>query len=191
MPYRSCLLSPLPSLLLLSHLLFAPFVYSQSSPNATATTTCPTSTGFSNYLIRAPTPASPTLAPKNSFLFSNILFYYTDLNTRLSESSFSQFCLDQCIGYVPDPAATVLPTDALAPFFVTNRTGPCRSFTVDMGKPFPPNPNDTRTRWYCEGFGEYFKSDLSDFEEVDAEGSFMYGLAVNRGCDKGDGYRMF
>ena len=69
-------------------------------------------------------------------------------------------------------------------------TGPCLSFTVDMGKPFPPNPNDEALRWHCEGFDTYLKDDLSDFEEVKAEGSFMHALAVNRDCGVG-GYRAF
>ena len=53
-----------------------------------------------------------------------------------------------------------------------------------MGKPFPPDPKvkDTELRWYCEAFDTYFKDDLSDFEEVNAPGSYMYQLAVNRAC---------
>lgn len=58
-----------------------------------------------------------------------------------------------------------------------------------MGKPYPPNPSDTATRWYCEGFGEYFEEDESDFVPVDAPGSYMYGLGVNRAC--GGDYRAY
>lgn len=61
-----------------------------------------------------------------------------------------------------------------------------------MGKPFPPNPDDTALRWYCEAFDTYLAEDLSDFEPVDAEGSFMHALAVNRDCGEGmGGYRAF
>ncbi|KAL9610882.1 MAG: hypothetical protein Q9167_004423, partial [Letrouitia subvulpina] len=121
----------------------------------------------------------------------HILFFYTDTNIRLSQAAFASFCLDQCIAYQPDLNATNLPseTPALPPFFVTNRPGPCRSFTVDMGKPFPPNPNDTAPRWYCEAFDQYLAEDLSDFVPVDAPGSYMYGLGVNRGC--GGSYRAY
>ena len=58
-----------------------------------------------------------------------------------------------------------------------------------MGKPYPSDPNDDRLRWYCEGFDTYLKEDLSDYEAVDAPGSYMHALAVNRACD--GGYRAF
>lgn len=58
-----------------------------------------------------------------------------------------------------------------------------------MGTPFPPTPNDTALRWNCEGYDRYLKEDLKDFEPVEADGSYMHALAVNRGC--GGGYRAF
>lgn len=70
--------------------------------------------------------------------------------------------------------------------------GPCLSFTVDMGKPVPGSPingNATATRWWCEGFDAYLKEDLSDYIEADVEGSYMYGLGVNRAC--GGEYRFY
>ena len=61
---------------------------------------------------------------------------------------------------------------------------------MDQGKPYPPNPNgDNAERWFCEAFDKCFATDLNDFSPVDAPGSYMYGLAVNRGCDTS--YRAF
>lgn len=60
---------------------------------------------------------------------------------------------------------------------------------MDMGKPYPPNPNDTAPRWYCEAFDEYLAEDGSDFVPVDAPESYMYGLGVNRAC--GGTYRAY
>lgn len=151
---------------------------------------CPSPTGFANSIVRAPLPSSPTLSLTNSFLFEHILFFYTDTNIAISEAAFASFCLDQCIAYQPDPKAKPLPTEgSLPPSYVGNKTGPCLSFTVDMGKPFPPNTNDTALRWYCEAFDKYLAEDLSDYETFDSPGSFMHALGVNRAC--GGGYRAF
>ena len=144
-------------------------------------------------IIRAPLPNSPKLQVKPSFLAAHNLFYYSDPNTALSEAAVARFCLDQCIAYQPNPDAVDLfsngTVSTLPLFYVTNKPGPCLSFTVDLGKPFPPIPNDTAPRWFCEGFDRYLAGDLSDFEPVDAPGSFRFGLAVNRAC--GGGYRAF
>ena len=164
--------------------------YSNSS-NTSAPTPCPSPTGFANTIIRAPLPSSPTFQLKDSFLFPHLLFYYTDTNIALSEAAFASFCLDQCIAYQPNANAVDLSTmtDNLPPSYVSNQTGPCLSFTVDMGMPYPPNPNDTALRWYCEAFDQYLAEDLSDYEPVDAPGSYMHALGVNRAC--GSGYRAY
>ena len=167
------------------------FANSVSAPTYPDPSPCPHPTRFANTLIRAPTPSAPKLAVKDEFLQEQILFYYTDQNIFLSEAAFASFCLDQCISYQPDPKGTGLfpPPAVLPPYYVTNKTGPCLSYTVDMGKPYPPNPKDTAERWYCEGFGKWFAEDLSDFSPNDSPDSYMHGLAVNRDC--GAGYRMF
>ncbi|KAI4218613.1 MAG: hypothetical protein L6R40_008762, partial [Gallowayella cf. fulva] len=118
------------------------------SPISTTTnpSACPSPTGFANTLIRAPVPQSPKLKVTDSFLYSNNLFFYTDQNTALSSAAIASFCLDQCISYQPDPFAIDLPSNGpLPPVYISNKAGPCLSFTVDMGKPAPPNPNDNAT----------------------------------------------
>lgn len=180
----------LSSLKTLAYVLIALTILStQVFASTSATSSCSSPTGFDNIIVRAPTPSSPKLQLKDDFLFKHILFFYTDQNTALSEAAFASFCLDQCIAYQPDPNATDVSNipPVLPPYFVTNRTGPCLSFTVDMGKPFPPNPKDTAPRWYCEAFDQYLTTD--DFVPIDAPGSFMYGLGVNRACE--GGYRVF
>ena len=151
---------------------------------STNSSLCPTPAGFANNMIRAPLSSSPELMLKLPFLLDHILFFYTDQNTALSEAAVASFCLDQCIGYQPNPSAGPLPTDApvFPASYVGNKPGPCLSFTVDMGKPYPPNPKDTAMRWYCEAFDHYLAEDLSDFEPVNTTGSYMQALAVNRAC---------
>lgn len=150
---------------------------------------------FSNYLVRASTPQnSTTLAIKTPFLFTHLLFFYITPSTSLPQSSIASLCLDLCVSYMPNATAIPL-SDLPTPFpdtYTSNRTGPCRSFTVDQGKPYPPSPEDERPRWYCEGFDQELAGDLSDYEVVDAEGSYLYGVGVNRGCAEGRGcYRAF
>ena len=163
---------------------------SSAQSEASSNKTCSVPTGFTNTLVRAPTPKSPILAIKFPFLTSHILFSIVDFNTKLSQSNFAQFCLDQCIAHQPGSQPIVVNGSSIG------GSGPCRSFTVDMGVPqpgAPDNGNATALRWWCEGFDAYFKEDLSDFEEFEGEGSYMYGLAVNRGCASGteSDYRFF
>lgn len=166
-------------------------VQASSVPNNSIPSLCPSPTGFENTIIRAPLPNSPTLQINPAFLSEHLLFFYTDKNTALSQAAFASFCLDQCIAYQPNPNVIELPADStsLPDFFVTNKTGPCLSFTVDMGKLYPPNPNDVTPRWYCDAFDKYLAQDLSDFVPVDAPGSFMHSLGVNRACE--GGYRAY
>ena len=182
---------PLPSffLLIFSLLQTRASVLSPSSAHTSSPPSCPSPIGFANTIIRAPLPSSPTLQIKFPFLLQHLLFYYTDTNVLLSEAAFASFCLDQCVGFQPDPKAGPAPSTSLPPSYVSNSTGPCLSFTVDMGKPYPPTANDTGLRWYCEGFDRYVAEDLSDYEPVDAPGSYMHALGVNRVC--GGTYRAF
>lgn len=164
---------------------------SSFSSNSSTFSPCLSPTGFANTIIRAPLPSSPTLQINPSFLSKHILFFYTDQNTALSQAAFASFCLDQCIAYQPTPNPTKIPAGpaSLPEFYATSRPGPCLSFTVDMGKPYPPNPNDTTPRWFCEAFDTYLAQDLSDYVPVKAPGSFMYSLGVNRAC--GGKYRAY
>ncbi|KAL8831348.1 MAG: hypothetical protein Q9170_005341 [Blastenia crenularia] len=158
--------------------------------SAQNTSTCPAPTGFGNTIVVATLPSFPTLKVNDAFASSNILFRYIDPNVLLSQAVFSTFCLDQCISYQPDPNAGPMPMSGTQPLvYVSNRTGPCLSFTVNMGKPIPPDPNDNAARWFCAGFSKYFAENQSDFVPADAPGSFMYSLGVNRACN--DSYRFF
>ena len=151
----------------------------RSRTQSANSSTCNTPTGFTNTLVRAPIPNAPQLSLPIAFITSHILFTITDLNTRLPQAAFGQFCLDQCVAHAGEK--------------------PCLSFTVDQGVPQPGAPTDgnaTARRWWCEGFDVFLKEDLSDFEGFEGEESFGWGVAVNRGCERaeggrGGGYRFF
>lgn len=171
--------------ILASHLVQVISTHSSSPSNSSTSSACIAPTGFANIIIRAPLPSSPTLQIEPSFFSQHLLFYYTDQNTALSQAAFASFCLDQCIAYQPNHNPANLstgPGGLLPASYVTSRPGPCLSFTVDVGKPYPPNPNDTAPRWFCEAYDTFFAQDLSDYVPVDAPGSFMYSLGVNRAC---------
>lgn len=177
--------SLLPLLLLLSTLA----LLASAHPTSTSPAPCASPTGFSNTVIRAPLPGSPTLQVSPRFLDAHLLFYSTFTNVQLSEAAVAAFCLDQCIAYHPDPHPANLSASASLPAsYVSSRPGPCLSFTVDLGKLYPPDLNDTALRWYCEAFDTYLAENLSDYEPVDAPGSFLYSLGVNRACG---GVRVF
>ncbi|KAL8952121.1 MAG: hypothetical protein Q9222_001933 [Ikaeria aurantiellina] len=180
----------------MKYFLFALFSLLLRLATAQNTSTCPNPTGFGNAIILAPLPSSQNLRPNNVFLAANVLNRYINSNTLLPQASFASFCLDQCISYHPDPSAAPIPISGTQPLaYVSNRTGPCLSFIVNMGKPFPEDlnmgntstipddPNDNAARWYCIGFSQYLALDQSDFVPAEASGTFMYSLGVNRACD--------
>lgn len=141
---------------------------SSSSKTTTATPSCISPQGFQNTVV----PVSCTLG-KSSFQVSptfteaHQLFEITDTNILLPEADFAKFCLDQCI---------------------SAKGRKCLSFFVNEGKPFPPVPGQSQApRWYCKGYDAPLSA--TEFEPVNAPGSYLNGLAVNRVC--GGTYRAY
>ncbi|KAK9809723.1 hypothetical protein WJX73_010461 [Symbiochloris irregularis] len=149
---------------------------------------CTSFSGFSNYIFRAPLPDSPHLAVKPSFLEEHLLFFYTIARPQMSQAAVASFCLDQCVTFKPDPDAPPFPTEDLPESYVSNRTGPCGGFTVDLGEPAAPGGGSNETRWYCEAFDQNLS--LDNYEPNDQQGSYLHALGVNRACD-GSNYRAF
>ena len=140
---------------------------------ANANASCTTPTGFANTVVPAPRALATTsfqIAP--SFASQHTLFIIDNLDARFSEAAVASFCLDQCIAYQPN-----------------STTGRCLSFNVNLGKPIPPTGNGGPTQWFCTGFDAYLAEDGSDYAPIDAPGSYMFGLGVNRVC--GGTYRAY
>lgn len=137
-----------------------------TNTTTTTTPTCASPTGFANTVIPAPRALATSnfeIAP--AFSDAHAVFIITDANTALSEASIASFCLDQCIAYQPN-----------------GTTGPCLSFNVNLGLPIPPTPSGPE-QWFCSGFDAYLADDGSDYVPVEVEGSYMFGLGVNRVCN--------
>ncbi len=133
----------------------------------TASPTCASPTGFANTVVPAPRAlATSNFEVAPAFADVHSLFVLTDTNVALSEASIASFCLDECIAYQPN-----------------GTTGPCLSFNVNLGRPVPPTGDGGPERWYCSGFDAYLADDASDYAPVDVEGSYMFGLGVNRVCN--------
>ena len=133
----------------------------------TSTPTCASPTGFANTVVPAPRALATSnfeIAP--AFAAAHSVFVITDTNLALSEAVIASFCLDQCIAYRPN-----------------GTTGPCLSFNVNLGRPIPPTGNGGPVQWFCSGYDAYLANDGSDYVPVDVEGSYMYGLGVNRVCN--------
>ncbi|MCJ1461278.1 hypothetical protein MMC28_011660 [Mycoblastus sanguinarius] len=153
------------------------FIYSfstkaQSNTTNTNTTTpatppCLSPTGFANTVVFTPDPLA-TVGHEIADSFVNAHYiYYTDIpNIALSQASIASFCLDQCVAYQ------------------ANATGnaPCLSFSVDMGRQYPPVANDTEIRWYCTAFDAPLTADLYGALEAGVE-SYMHVVGVNRMCE--------
>ena len=132
----------------------------------TAAPTCASPTGFANTVVPAPLPlATSNFEVAPTFTAAHTLFIIEILNVALSEATIASFCLDQCIAYKSN-----------------STTGPCLSFDVTLGKPIPPTDNGGPMRWFCSGYDAYLANDGSDYALVDVEGSYMFGLGVNRVC---------
>ncbi|KAL9075761.1 MAG: hypothetical protein Q9161_001513 [Pseudevernia consocians] len=130
----------------------------------TATPTCASPTGFANTVVPAPralATANFQVAP--AFTDAHTVFVITDTNVAVSEASIASFCLDECIAYKSNSTA-----------------GPCLSFNVNLGRPIPPTGNGGPEQWYCSGYDAYLADDGSDYVPVEVEGSYMFGLGVNR-----------
>ena len=83
----------------------------------------------------------------------------------MSEASIATECLERCVAYKPN-----------------STTGPCLSFNVNLGRPIPPTGNGGPLQYFCSGFDAYLANDGSDFVPVEVEGSYEFGLDVNRVC---------
>ncbi|CAD6580789.1 MAG: hypothetical protein ASARMPREDX12_000266 [Alectoria sarmentosa] len=130
----------------------------------TTTPTCASPTGFANTVVPAPLPLATSnfqIAP--AFTAAHTLFVIQNLNAAFPEATIASFCLDQCIAFRPN-----------------STTGPCLSFDVNLGRPIPPTGNGGTMQWFCSGYDAYLTNDGSDYVPVDVQGSYMFGLGVNR-----------
>lgn len=101
----------------------------------------------------------------DSFVNAHAVYYTEILNTALSQASIASYCLDQCVSYQG------------------NATGnaPCLSFSVDIGRPYPPDPSDTAVRFFCTAFDELLTVGLYEAVEAGVE-SYIHTVGVNRIC---------
>lgn len=150
---------------------------SDSAANNTTTTTTTTPTipsctspqGFQNTVVPVSCALqSASFQVSEAFEAKHDLFNITDTNILLPEADFAKFCLDQC---------------------VSSKAKTCLSFFVNWGKPYPPAPagQSQASRWYCKGYDAPLSA--TDFTPVNAPGSYLNGLAVNRVC--GGTYRAY
>lgn len=154
--------------------------FSSSSSSSSSPPTPPTKTPTCTHPLLAantlvtPTPSipSPYRLP-DTFIYPHILFVITDFNLQIPRAAWGTFCLDQCIAYA----------------YTHNANGTCRSFAVDQGVPYPPPPEgqDRRKRWWCEGFDVPLSEE--GFVENRVPGSYERFAGVNRVC--GGSYRDF
>lgn len=139
----------------------------QSNTTNTTVPTCSSPIGFANTVLFAPDALATVNHQIADYFVNTHAVYYTEIpNTALSQASIASFCLDQCISYQ------------------ANATGnaPCLSFSVDMGKPYPPDPSDTAIRWFCTAFDQPLTVDLYEAVAAGVE-SYMHAVGVNRLCE--------
>lgn len=133
----------------------------------TSTPACASPTGFANTVVPAPRAlATSSFAIAPAFASAHGVLEIRNTDITISEATIATSCLDACVAYKP-----------------TSDTGPCLSFDVNIGKPIPPTGNGGPVQWFCSGFDAYLANDGSDYVAVDVEGSYMYGLGVNRVCN--------
>ncbi len=138
--------------------------FTQASYNKTAPS-CVTPAAFANTVVPAIGPlATSKHSVALSFELANTILFTANLNITIPQAVIATSCLDLCVAYQP-PNAT---------------TGPCLSFEVDLGKPYPPNASDTAMRWFCTAYDRYLT--LEDYVAVDAPGSYIGLVGVNRVC---------
>ena len=136
--------------------------------NTTTTTTsaCSSPTGFANTVVPAPTALARSnfqVAP--AFAAAHQVVEFRSVDITVPEAFIATECLNRCVAYTPN-----------------STTGPCLSFNVNLGRPIPPTGNGGPLQYFCSGFDAYLANDGSDFVPVDVEGSYMFGLDVNRVC---------
>ena len=132
----------------------------------TTKTSCTKPASFANTVVPAIGPlATSKHSVALSFELAHTVFFTDTLNTTIPQAIIATSCLEQCVAYQPLNATT----------------GPCLSFEVDLGKPYPPNPNDTASRWFCTAYDQYLTPE--DYAAVDAPGSYVGLVGVNRVCE--------
>lgn len=138
--------------------------FAQASSNATKPS-CTTPALFANSVVPAIGPlATSRHSVALAFETAHTVFYTDNLNTTIPQAIIATSCLDQCVAYQPANATA----------------GPCLSFEVDLGKPYPPNASDTAMRWYCTAYDQYLTPE--DYVAADAPGSYIGLVGVNRVC---------
>ena len=127
---------------------------------------CTTPASSANTIVPAIGPlATSKHSVALSFELAHTVFFTDNLNTTIPQAIIASSCLKQCVAYQPLNATT----------------GPCLSFEVDLGKPYPPNANDTASRWFCTAYDQYLTPE--DYVAVDAPGSYIGLVGVNRVCE--------
>ena len=148
-----------------SLLIHALGAYTQSTTSDSPSSTCTSPSGFANTVVFAPNAlATINHQIDDSFVNTHAVDFTEVLNIAISQAAVASFCLDTCIAYTGNATSNL----------------PCLSFSVDMGKPYPPNASDTAVRWFCTIFDAALSPGL--YEAIDAE-SYMHAVGVNRVCE--------
>lgn len=53
---------------------------------------------------------------------------------------------------------------------------------MNFGRPVPPTGDGGLVNWLCSRYDAYLAKDGSEYVAVDGEGSYVFGLDVNRIC---------
>lgn len=177
MPTRTLSLSLLFSLFLSCQARILTLTVANTSLTPTPCSSCPT--GSANTVVPVPYPLATThFQIDPAFASEHTVFTITDKNTAIPEAAWATFCLDQCVAYQPKTTANYT-------------EGPCRSFTVNVGKAIPKERfgGDDSARWFCSGFDAFLAEGGGTYVPIDAPGSYLFGVGVNRIC--GSGFRAY